>query len=147
MMRKVLVTTIATLATAMLFTMTRANAAIYDFTFHSNDSELTAAGQFTVNAANEVTAISGAVSGLTNQAISGVTANPSFPGSSYSRDGSFIYDNLYSPPATPLITAGCCSPRRGIQADTGISGQPPPALTRSMSRPAATIIRSRRSGR
>jgi hypothetical protein len=96
MMRKVLVTTIATLATAMLFTMTTANAAIYDFTFQSNDSELTATGQFTVNAADEVTGISGAVSGLTNQTISGVTANPSFPSSSYSPDGSFIYDNLYS---------------------------------------------------
>jgi hypothetical protein len=106
MMRKVLVTTIATLATAMLFTMTRANAAIYDFTFHSNDSELTAAGQFRVNAANEVTAISGAVSGLTNQAISGVTANPSFPGSSYSRDGSFIYDNLYSPTGNAFDYSG-----------------------------------------
>jgi hypothetical protein len=96
MMRKILVPTIATLATAMLFTMTTANAATYDFTFQSNDSELTATGQFTVNAADEVTGISGAVSGLTNQAISGVTANPSFPSSSYSPDGSFIYDNLYS---------------------------------------------------
>jgi len=86
-MRKVLVTTIATLATAMLFTMTTANAVIYDFTFQSNDSELTATGQFTVNAADEVTGISGAVSGLTNQTISGVTANPSFPTSSYSPDG------------------------------------------------------------
>src|ERR1700734_2638859 len=97
MMRKVLVPTIATLATAMLFTMTTANAAIYDFTFQSNDSELTATGQFTVNASDEVTGISGAVSGLTNQTISGVTANPSFPSSSYSPDGSFIYDNLYYP--------------------------------------------------
>ena len=43
-----------------------------------------------------MTGISGAVSGLTNQTISGVTANPSFPASSYSPDGSFIYDNLYS---------------------------------------------------
>jgi hypothetical protein len=97
MMRKVLVTTIASLAAAMLFTMTTANAATYKFTFQSNDADLTATGQFTVNAANEVTGVSGAVSGLTDQTISGVTANPSFPGSSYSPDGSFIYDNLYSP--------------------------------------------------
>jgi hypothetical protein len=97
MMRKVLVTTIATLATAMLFTMTTANAAIYKFTFQSSDAELTATGEFTVNAADEVTSVSGAISGLTNQVISGVTANPSFPSASYSPDGSFIFDNLYSP--------------------------------------------------
>jgi peptidoglycan hydrolase CwlO-like protein len=63
-MRKVLVTAIATLATAMLFTMTTANAAIYKFTFQSSDAELTATGQFTVNAAEEVTSVSGAISGL-----------------------------------------------------------------------------------
>jgi hypothetical protein len=44
-----------------------------------------------------VTSVSGAISGLTNQVISGVTANPSFPSASYSPDGSFIFDNLYSP--------------------------------------------------
>jgi PEP-CTERM motif len=97
MMRKVLLTTIATLATAMLFTMATANAAIYKFTFQSSDAELTATGQFTVNAADEVTNVSGAISGLTNQVISGVFANPSFPNSSTSPDGLFIYDNLYSP--------------------------------------------------
>jgi hypothetical protein len=97
MMRKVLVTTIATLATAMLFTMTTSNAATYKFTFQSNDAELTATGEFTVNAGNDVTGVSGAISGLTNQTISGVTANPTFPSASYSPDGSFIFDNLYSP--------------------------------------------------
>jgi PEP-CTERM motif len=97
MMRKVFVTTIATAVTAMLLAMTAANAATYKFTFQSNDSQLTAAGQFTVNAQNEVTAVSGALSGLTNQTISGVTSNPNFPSSSYSPDGSFIFDNLYSP--------------------------------------------------
>ena len=96
-MRKVLVTTIATLTTAMLFTMTTANAAIYKFTFQSNDAQLTATGQFTVNAADEVTGVSGAISGLTNQTISGVTANPSFPSASYSPDGSFIFNNVYYP--------------------------------------------------
>jgi PEP-CTERM motif len=97
MMRKVLVTTIATLATAMLFTMTTSNAATYKFTFQSNDAELTATGEFTVNSANDVTGVSGATSGLTNHTISGVTANPTFPSASYSPDGSFIFDNLYSP--------------------------------------------------
>jgi hypothetical protein len=81
----------------MLFSITVANAATYKFTFESNDAELTATGQFTVNAADEVTFVSGAVSGLTNQTISGVTVNPSFPSASYSPDDSFIFDNLYSP--------------------------------------------------
>jgi hypothetical protein len=97
MMRKTLVTTIAALSTAMLLTVTAANAAVYNFTFQSNDAELTATGEFTVNAADEVTSISGAVSGLTNQTISGVAANPAFPSPSYSPDGSFIFDNVYSP--------------------------------------------------
>src|SRR5580700_5174471 len=97
MMRKVLVTTIATLATAMLFSMTTSNAAKYKFAFQSNDAELTATGEFTVNSANDVTGVTGAISGLANQTISGVTANPAFPSASYSPDGSFIFDNLYSP--------------------------------------------------
>ena len=96
-MRKTFVTMIATLATATLLTMTASNAATYKFNFQSSDAELTATGEFTVNSANEVTGVTGAVAGLTNQTISGVTANPSFPNSSYSPDGLFIYDNLYSP--------------------------------------------------
>jgi hypothetical protein len=95
-MRKTLVTIMATLATATLLTVTTSNATIYKFTFQSSDAELTATGEFTANAADEVTSVSGTISGLTNQTISGVTANPSFPTASYSPDGSFIYDNLYS---------------------------------------------------
>ena len=80
-MRKTMVTMIAALATATLLTVTTSSAATYKFTFQSSDAELTATGEFTVNAANEVTSVSGAISGLTNQTISGVTANPSFPNS------------------------------------------------------------------
>jgi hypothetical protein len=97
MMRKTLFTMIAALATATLLTVTTSNAATYKFSFQSSDAELTATGEFTVNAADQVTSVSGAVAGLTNQVISGVTANPSFPSASYSPDGSFIFDNLYSP--------------------------------------------------
>ena len=96
-MRKTLFTMIAALTTATLLTVTTSNAATYKFTFQSSDAELTATGEFKVDAANEVTSVSGAVAGLTNQVISGVTANPSFPSASYSPDGSFIFDNLYSP--------------------------------------------------
>jgi hypothetical protein len=106
MMRRTLVTTIAALATATLFTVTASNAATYKFTFQSSDAELTATGEFTVNAADEVTSVSGAISGLTNQVISSVTANPSFPSASYSPDGSFIFDNLYSPTGMAFDNSG-----------------------------------------
>ncbi len=95
-MRKTIVTMIATLVAAPLLTATVSSAATYKFNFQSSDAELTATGEFTVNSANEVTGVSGAVAGLTNQTISGVFANPSFPNSSTSPDGLFIYDNLYS---------------------------------------------------
>ena len=96
-MRKTLITMIATLATATLFTVTVSNATAYKFTFQSSDAELTATGEITVNAAEQVTGVSGVISGLTNQTISGVTANPSFPTPSNSPDGSFIYNNVYYP--------------------------------------------------
>jgi hypothetical protein len=96
MMRKTLATTIA-LSTAMLFIVTAANAAVYKFTFQSNDAELTATGEITVNAAEQVTGVSGVISGLTNQTISAVTPNPGFPSPSYSPDGSFIYNNVFYP--------------------------------------------------
>jgi len=91
-MRKSLVTMIA----AMLFGVSTANATVYKFTFESFDAELTATGQMTVNTAGEVTGVSGVISGLANQTISAVAANPGFPGSAYSPDGSFVYDNLYN---------------------------------------------------
>ena len=54
-MRKTLVTTIAALSTAMLFSVTTANAATYKFIFQSSDAELTATGEITVNAAEDCT--------------------------------------------------------------------------------------------
>jgi PEP-CTERM motif len=96
-MRKILITTIAAITTAILLTVSTAHAATYKFTFQSSDAELTATGDFTVNAAEQVTGVSGVISGLTNQIISAVTANPSFPSPSYSPDGSFIFNNVYYP--------------------------------------------------
>ena len=58
-MHKTLTTMIASLTTAMLLTVSTANATVYKFTFEFFDSELTATGEITVNAADEVTAISG----------------------------------------------------------------------------------------
>ena len=105
-MRKSLITTIAALATATLLSVTAASAATYKFTFQSSDAELTATGEITVNAASEVTGVSGVIAGLTNQTISAVTANPSFPSPSYSPDGSFIYNNVYYPTGMPFDVNG-----------------------------------------
>jgi hypothetical protein len=107
MMHKNLITTIAALATAALFTVTTANAATYKFIFQSSDAELTATGEFMVDAAEQVTGISGVVwGGLTNQTITAVTANPTFPSASYSPDGSFIYNNVYYPTGMPFDING-----------------------------------------
>ena len=96
-MHKTLTTMIASLATAMLLTASPANATVYKFTFESFDSELTATGEITVNAADEVIAIAGEISGLVDETIGSVTPNPDFSGPAYSPDGSFIYNNVYYP--------------------------------------------------
>jgi hypothetical protein len=77
----------------MLSSTSAAEATVYNFTFESFDSELTASGQITVNADDEVTSISG----LVDQTINSVVPNPDFSGPAYSPDGSFIYNNLYYP--------------------------------------------------
>ncbi len=105
-MHKSLITTIAALATAALLSITTAHAATYKFTFQSSDAELTATGQFTVDAADQVTGVSGIISGLVNQTISAITANPGFPSPSYSPDGLFIYDNVYHPTGMPFDVDG-----------------------------------------
>jgi hypothetical protein len=96
-MHKTLITMIASVTTAVLLSASAANAAVYTFTFQSFDSGLTATGEITVNAADEVTAVSGVISGLVDQTISSISNNPNFPGPAYSPDGSFIYNNLYHP--------------------------------------------------
>lgn len=61
-MRKNLITTITALPTAVLFTVTTANATIHNFTSQSSDAELIAAGEFMADASEQVTGISGVVS-------------------------------------------------------------------------------------
>ena len=96
-MHKALATVLAPLVAAILSTASPANATVYRFTFESFDSELIATGEMTVDAAGEVTAISGQLSGLVDQTIGSIVSNPNFPGAAYSPDGAFIYNNLYYP--------------------------------------------------
>ena len=97
---------LAAAVAAAVFVPTLASAAVYKFTFESFDTELTAAGQITVNTASEVTGVSGVVSGLANQTISAVTPNPNFSGAAYSPDGSFIYNDLYHASGMPFDVDG-----------------------------------------
>ena len=105
-MHKSLFTTIAALTTAALLTVTAANAATYKFSFQSSDAELTATGEITVDAADQVTSVSGVISGPVDQTISAVTVNPSFPSPSYSADDSFIYNNVFYPTGMPFDVNG-----------------------------------------
>ena len=88
---------LAAAVAAAVFAPAVVNAAVYKFTFESFDTELTAAGEITVNTSDDVTGVSGLISGLANQTITAVAPNPNFPGAAYSPDGSFIYNNLYHP--------------------------------------------------
>jgi hypothetical protein len=106
MMHKSLITAISSLATIALLSITTVHAATYNFTFQSSGAELTATGQFTVDATDQVTGVSGVITGLVDQTINAVTANPGFPSPSYSPDGLFIYDNVYHPTGMPFDVDG-----------------------------------------
>jgi hypothetical protein len=100
---------IVTMIAAMLFTISTANAAVYKFTFESFDSELTAAGQFSVNASGQVTNVSGAISGLANQTMSAVVPNPNFSSPAYSPDGRSSTTTNITPRECPSTSTACCS--------------------------------------
>jgi hypothetical protein len=55
MMHKSLITAISSLATIALLSITTVHAATYNFTFQSSGAELTATGQFTIDATDQVT--------------------------------------------------------------------------------------------
>ena len=84
-MRKAFTSLVATLAIAAFLPASVANATVYSFTFSSFDGSLTATGQITVGAAHEVAAISGTMSGLVNQTISGTVAISASPPRSSAR--------------------------------------------------------------
>ena len=78
-MHKSLITAISSLATIALLSITTVHAATYNFTFQSSGAGLTATGQFPVDATDQVTGVSGVITGLVDQTINAVTANPGFP--------------------------------------------------------------------
>jgi hypothetical protein len=93
-MCKGLVTLAGSIMLAAL-TAAPANAAVYTYDFESFDGMLSMTGDLTVDASDDVVSMTGDISGLVDQTISNVVADPSFPGAALSPDGSFIYDNLF----------------------------------------------------
>jgi hypothetical protein len=62
------------------------------------------AGQLTVDASNnEVTNITGTLSGIVNDTINGFIANSSFPNSVSVPDGAFVYDDVFYPGQASLL--------------------------------------------
>jgi hypothetical protein len=89
-------TTIAFMTAAILETWSTANATVYNFTFTSPSESIV--GQLTVDVSdNEVTNITGTLSGLVNDTINGFIANPSFANPVSLPDNAFIYDNIFYP--------------------------------------------------
>lgn len=80
---------------ATVFSAAGARAEVYVFDFQSFDGQLTLTGTMTVDANDQVTAMTGAFSGSVVQTISGMAVNPFFPNQATSPDGMFYYDNLF----------------------------------------------------
>ncbi len=110
-MKKASVFTSLAFAGATLLAASAARANVYTFDFVSNDSLLTAVGSVDV-VAGEVIAMSGTITGtgadsaIGTQTISGVVANPNFPGVATSPDGLWYYDNRVISGATNVDLDG-----------------------------------------
>ena len=88
MSKRNLVTMIASMTAVILATWSTANATVYNFTFNSPSE--TIIGLLTVDTSdNEVTNITGTLSGVVNDTINGFIANPSFPNPVSLPDGAF----------------------------------------------------------
>ena len=79
-----------------------ANATVYHFTFDSPSESIT--GQLTVDTSdNEVTNITGTLSGVINDTINGFIANPYFPNHVSLPGDAFVYDNVFYPGQDSLV--------------------------------------------
>ena len=103
-MRYATITAIS-LAVAAALIVSAAHAAVYTFDYESN-AGLSATGKITVDSSGEVTGVTGIVSGLVNDTITGIVVNPNYPAAAYSPDGAFIYDNAYLGGSQPFDIDG-----------------------------------------
>ena len=102
MCKRNLVTMIASMTAVILATGAAANATVYNFTFDSPSESII--GQLTVDASNnEVTDMTGTLSGIVNDTISGFLASPSFANTVSLPGDVFIYDNVFYPGQASLV--------------------------------------------
>ena len=93
---------VASMTAVIVATWSAANATVYHFTFDSPSESIT--GQLTVDTSdNEVTNITGTLSGVINDTINGFIANPSFPNPVALPGDAFIYDNVFYPGQDSLV--------------------------------------------
>jgi PEP-CTERM motif-containing protein len=124
-MNNTLVTRLAALVAAAMLTASAADASVYRFDYESAGDALTAAGAITVDASGEVTGISGTISGLIDETISGMVANPNFSGAALSPDGSFIYDNAFYSSGQPFDVYGLLFTTKGMNGYWNLWGNAP----------------------
>ena len=102
MSKRNLVTMIASMTAVILATGSAANATVYHFTFDSPSESII--GQLTVDTSNnQVTNITGTLSGIVNDTINGFIANSSFSDAVSLPDGAFMYDNVFYPGQDSLL--------------------------------------------
>ena len=102
MSKRNLVTMIASMTAVILATGSAANATVYHFTFDSPSESII--GQLTVDTSNnQVTNITGTLSGIVNDTINGFIANSSFSDAVSLPDGAFMYDNVFYPGQDSLV--------------------------------------------
>ena len=95
-------TMVASMTAVIVATGSAANATVYHFTFDSPSESIT--GQLTVDTSdNEVTNITGTLSGVINDTINGFIADPSFPNPVALPGDAFIYDNVFYPGQASLV--------------------------------------------
>jgi PEP-CTERM motif len=100
-MLKTLFTAIGALTAVTLAPSFDASARTFDFTYA--DGVETLDGQFSIDAQNEVTAMSGSIVGPIDDTIFNVYASASFPGNATSPDGLFYYNNVFYPGSDPAF--------------------------------------------
>ena len=102
MSKRNLAITIASMTAVILATLSAANATVYKFIFNSPSESIV--GQLTVDMPdNEVTNITGTLSGTVNDTINGFIADPSFPNPVSLPDNAFIYDDVFYPGQDSLV--------------------------------------------
>ena len=95
-------TMVASMTAVIVATGSAANATVYHFTFDSPSESIT--GQLTVDTSdNEVTNITGTLSGVINDTINGFIANPYFPNHVSLPGDAFVYDNVFYPGQDSLV--------------------------------------------